>query len=98
MLDLWRFANAMRRHTLLSPEATTWVFSRKPDPAGGGYGSFYHTVNGVDIAGMNGGGAGINAWLDIYLNGGYTLAVMSNYDPPTAIDIAREARRLLTGA
>jgi hypothetical protein len=39
--------------------------------------------------------SGINSKLDIYLDSDYTVAVMSNYDPPAAERISQEIRNLI---
>lgn len=44
--------------------------------------------------GIAGGAPGLNATLDTAVNG-YTLVVMSNYDPPSAERLAREMRNVL---
>jgi len=45
--------------------------------------------------GVAGGAPGINAVLDSGLNGGYTVIVLANYDPPAAEDVARSIRTLV---
>jgi len=94
--DLTRFARSLRNNQLLSPEMTTQAFSPMPPPARGGYGSFYQTANGTPVVGMNGGSTGVNAWLDIYWELGYTVAVLANYDSPAAEEVAMKARELLS--
>ena len=98
VVDLWRFANAIRRHVIVGPDAASAVFTRYPAPARGGYGGFHMTIGGTNIAGMNGGSNGISAWLDLYLDLGHTVAVLSNYDIPAAPEVANRARQLLAGA
>lgn len=81
--DLLRFDIALRSDKLISKESfdllTTGKVDRRP-------GSMYaylfqdRTVNGHRIVGHGGGAPGINAKLDMYLDSGYTVAVMSNYD------------------
>jgi len=60
------------------------------------YGFFDEMSRGTRIVGHGGGFPGINSQLDIYLDKGYTVAVMSNYDPPAAQRIANKARTLIT--
>jgi CubicO group peptidase (beta-lactamase class C family) len=86
--DLLRFADALRRDTLLSPAWTDWMLSgsepggaRQPRDQGG--------------LGFAGGAPGISAALEIDLGRDTTIVVMSNLDPPAATDIARRARRFL---
>ena len=52
--------------------------------------------NGHRVIGHNGGAPGINAELNIYLDLGYTVAVMSNYDH-AASTIADRIHRLIIG-
>ncbi|HUM34991.1 MAG TPA: hypothetical protein PKX32_06925, partial [Candidatus Saccharicenans sp.] len=43
--------------------------------------------------GIAGGAPGINAMLEMDGQTGYTIIVLSNYDPPAARDIAQEAKK-----
>src|SRR5690606_25921177 len=45
--------------------------------------------------GVAGGAPGINAVLDSGLNGGYTVIVLANLDPPAAEDVAQAIRTLV---
>jgi CubicO group peptidase (beta-lactamase class C family) len=47
--------------------------------------------------GVAGGAPGINAILDINMRGGYTVIVLSNYDPPSAEDLGEKIRQTLAG-
>jgi CubicO group peptidase (beta-lactamase class C family) len=87
--DLHRFALALKQNKLLSAETTEKVIGGKVEMtfAGGSkyaYGFMDKTVNGQRIVGHGGGFPGLNSDLNIYLDSGYIVAVMSNYDPPTA--------------
>jgi len=42
--------------------------------------------------GIAGGAPGINAMVEVDAGTGYTLVVLSNFDPPTAMDVARTVR------
>ncbi|MDQ5852638.1 MAG: beta-lactamase family protein [Chloroflexota bacterium] len=53
-------------------------------------------VNGTRIVGHNGGFAGIGARFDMYLDLGYTVVVLSNYDPGTADDVANRFGEIIT--
>jgi D-alanyl-D-alanine carboxypeptidase len=99
--DLFKFSLAVRQHRLLSPESTRCLLTGKvarPDKPGVlyGYGWQQVTMNGDQIVGHSGGAPGISAQLDIYLQGGYTVVVLANYDPPIAPRIADTLRELLT--
>ena len=102
--DLLRFAQALRTGKLLRrAESAENLYSGKVAAGGGGgtddrYGYGFDTslVNGQRVTGHSGGFPGINSNLDIFLDSGYTVAVMSNYDPPAAQFVANKARELLT--
>ena len=90
--DLLRFTEALVGDKLLSPQYTDWVLTgaepqqdrgrRAGAPAGGGLG-------------IAGGAPGINAALEFDVATGDTIIVMSNYDPPAAMEIAKKARRII---
>lgn len=58
--------------------------AKQPSPGGKGT-----SFGGLGIAG---GAPGINAVLEVKSAGGYTLVVMSNYDPPSAEQVAKQIR------
>jgi D-alanyl-D-alanine carboxypeptidase len=85
--DLLRFAQALLQHKLLSPELTNTVISGKvPAPRPGladdkyAYGFADSKIHRVRIVGHNGGAPGVGAQLDIYLDLGYTVVILTNYD------------------
>ena len=83
--DLLRFDIALRSHKLLNPEYTEMVWSSKPELNSPEYG-FGFGIRGTPdnrIVGHGGGFSGISANLDMFLDTGYTAAVMSNYDGGT---------------
>jgi hypothetical protein len=49
------------------------------------------------IVGHGGGFPGINGQLDIYWIRGYAVAVLSNYDPPAAENVAQKIRSFILG-
>ena len=53
-------------------------------------------INGHRIIGHSGGAGGINSHLSMYMDLGYTVAIMSNYDPPAAMNIAKKLEEWLT--
>ncbi len=61
--------------------------------AAGQFGAASNRARGLGIAG---GAPGINAALESDLKGGYTVIVLSNYDPPSAERVARELRQLIS--
>jgi CubicO group peptidase (beta-lactamase class C family) len=79
--DLLRFSQALLADKLLPKRWTDWVFSGKLDGPG---------QRNIGVAG---GSPGVNGVLEI--EPPYTIVVLSNFDPPSAEEIAREARRAL---
>jgi CubicO group peptidase (beta-lactamase class C family) len=98
--DLRAFADALRRHKLLSAAMTETVTSPKVDIPGGpprkyGYGFGSRVVHGKEIRGHGGGAPGINGALDIFWDGSYIVVVLGNYAPPVAQDLAAEITEFL---
>lgn len=81
--DMLKFANAIEGKTFKVPAALRGL----RDPIAGGL------VSGG--LGFAGGAPGINSTIDCALPGGYTVIVMSNYDPPSAEAAAEHIRGLL---
>ncbi|MEK6335933.1 MAG: serine hydrolase domain-containing protein [Acidobacteriota bacterium] len=98
--DMLKFANALSAHKLLSPEFTEIVFTagalQKAAGPSPGYGFMRSEQNGFRIVGNGGGGPGVNAMFRMYFGRGYTLVVLSNYDPPSAERIATKIHELIT--
>jgi CubicO group peptidase (beta-lactamase class C family) len=89
--DLLRFANALQGHTLLDEAHTRLLTTGKVDTPGGAryaFGFSDETDDGVRCVGHGGGAPGMNGALAI-CDSGYTIAVLSNLDPPAADRIAR---------
>jgi CubicO group peptidase (beta-lactamase class C family) len=86
--DLLRFDQALRSHKLLSAQMTDTVISPKIDIPNQkdkyGYGFFIAGVDGKRVVGHGGGAPGLNGNLDMYWDSGYTVIVLSNFDPPLA--------------
>jgi CubicO group peptidase (beta-lactamase class C family) len=82
--DLLRFSNALLGYKLLSKEMTKLVMEGKHGTNAAnriyGYGFRNLLENDHRVVGHSGGFAGINSFLDMYIDLGYTLAVMSNRD------------------
>ena len=96
--DLLKFSNALLANKLVSAKYTELLTSGKVDTAPNekyGYGFFCSTINGKRIVGHAGGFLGINSQLDIHLDTGYTIVVMSNYDPPIAQQIVTKIRQFI---
>ena len=100
--DMLKFANALAAFKLLNPEFNEIVFTgggpQRPAGAGrGGYGFMQNQMNGMRIVGNGGGGPGVNAIFRIYFGRGYTVVVLSNYDPPSAEQIAGKINEMILG-
>lgn len=78
--DMLKFANALESGKIANPDFSP----EHPQP-----GAPFSSMRGIGVAG---GAPGINATLDTALPGDYTLIVMSNYDPPTAMKVSRQVR------
>ncbi|MHC4695935.1 MAG: serine hydrolase domain-containing protein [Planctomycetota bacterium] len=94
--DLLRFDQALRSHKLLNPEYTKIVLTAKPETNSPDYGYGFSVGGepGNRRVGHGGGAPGINANLDMFLDSGYTAAVMSNYDHG-ARPVRNKIRKLL---
>jgi CubicO group peptidase (beta-lactamase class C family) len=91
--DLHRFALAMLAGKFVAPSMreTLWT-----DYKGAGYGYGFTVARSPagKVVGHTGGFDGINAVLDIYVDAGYIVAVMSNYDNGASPLAARIGRTL----
>jgi CubicO group peptidase (beta-lactamase class C family) len=85
VLDLIQFANALASHTLLDAKHVELLTTGKVDMPRGkyAYGFSDVTENGVRCVGHSGGEAGMSGDL-VICDSGYTVAVLSNLDPPAA--------------
>jgi CubicO group peptidase (beta-lactamase class C family) len=101
--DLVKFAEGLRSDKLLSSRYTALMTEGKvaPNPEKPAslyaYGISERKYPTERIVGHGGGFAGINGQLDIYWKSGYVVAVLSNYDPPAAENVAQRARTLILG-
>ncbi len=100
--DLLKFDIALRSHILLNREYTDLIMSGKvsmsDDPEDDikyGYLFGVETINGQRIVGHSGGAPGINARLAMFMDSGYTVAVLANYDD-AALLAYRKIEKLLT--
>jgi CubicO group peptidase (beta-lactamase class C family) len=83
--DLLRFDQALRSGKLVSKETLERMWSPKPNSPEYGYGFGLRGGPGNRVVGHSGGFPGINSDLKIYVDNGYTVAVMSNYDRGASI-------------
>jgi CubicO group peptidase (beta-lactamase class C family) len=96
--DMLKFGQALIGHKLLSPQYTDIVLANQmpPGQSPAGYGFFSVEVNGTRAIGNSGGGPGINSTFTVYPELGYTVVIMSNYDPPSASEVTSKFRELVT--
>jgi CubicO group peptidase (beta-lactamase class C family) len=77
--DLLHFAAALQAGKLIKSETLQLLWTDYIK-AGYGYGFEVRTTPAGKVVGHSGGFSGINSELGIYLDHGYTVAIMSNYD------------------
>jgi len=99
--DLLRFDQALRAHKLLSRKSTETLLAGKvklgPEAAAKyAYGFFDEPVHGRRIVHHGGGFAGIDTQLDMYLDQGYTVVVLTNRPWVTGQRVKDRIRELLT--
>jgi CubicO group peptidase (beta-lactamase class C family) len=97
--DLLLFDRALRGHRLLSAPSTqrmTTAEKLRDDGFAYAYGFGNETIHGRRIFGHNGGAPGIGAQFDAYREPGYTMIILSNYDPPDMKPIVDRSRALLS--
>lgn len=91
--DMLKFANALQSHKLLNAYYTTLLTTpqvrRRPGLGYYAYGFANDFFNGIFCFGHNGGAPGMSGELDICARNGYTVTVLSNFDPPAAMAISR---------
>ena len=100
--DLHNFANALRENRLLSPALTNSLMEGKvlmgrEGDRQYGYGLMVSTVDGKRIVGHSGTFPGIGSRLDLYLDHGYTVVILSNYDPHITQAIGNKIREWIAG-
>lgn len=86
-LDLQKFAAALMGNRLTSAASTAALLTRKTlagSEAAYGYGFGLRTAGGRDWVGHNGGTLGANAEFHLLPGEGWSVAVLSNRDPPSA--------------
>ena len=100
--DLFNFSKSFLDNKLLNPEMmktvlTPYVFEGTKDgqSKNEGYGFQIWDIDGIRRIGHPGRFACVNTRFDIYPELGYTVIVLSNYDPPSAFDIAEKAMSLI---
>jgi CubicO group peptidase (beta-lactamase class C family) len=93
VVDLHRFGQAILKGKLVSPESLELMWK---DYSGEFYGYGFRIDDGPlgKVVGHSGGFSGINANLDIFVDAGYIVAVMTNYDR-AASPVTRKIKKLL---
>jgi CubicO group peptidase (beta-lactamase class C family) len=92
--DLLAFDQALRSGQLVSAEATEVLWTPRPASPAYGYGFGITRLRDDRIVGHGGGFPGISAKLDMYLESGYTVVVLSNYDRAASV-VSEKARELI---
>jgi CubicO group peptidase (beta-lactamase class C family) len=97
--DLLAFAEAMRKGALVSPATAEQLWTAKPELQSPEYGFGFGVGRDAlgRTAGHSGGFSGIASVLDIYLDTGWTVVVLSNVDggmPPVAQKLREVAGRI----
>jgi CubicO group peptidase (beta-lactamase class C family) len=95
--DLYRFDRALREEKLVKKESLEKLWRAWPELSSDGYGLGFFVEQSAAgrIVGHSGGFFGISAVLSMYLDAGYTVAVMSNYGGGAATDVEGKARELI---
>lgn len=92
--DLVKFFHALRHGTLLKPSTAATITTPRPGaPAPYGFGELAFATD--RLVGHSGGNIGISADAYTYWQSGYTIIVLSNFEPPASHEIAGAARKLL---
>ena len=94
--DMFRFLSAIADGRLLGASGTKQMltprkdFAGSPRPAKYGYGADLEQCAGHPVFGHEGGGpnSGVSSLAYRTLDTGWTIVVLSNYDPPAAADLA----------
>jgi CubicO group peptidase (beta-lactamase class C family) len=101
--DLFRFGEALVHNKLLNKASTLRVLSGKGQlgeagfvPSQEAYGFHYDVMNGKHIIGHNCGSAGVSTRFDLYVDQGYQVIVLSNFDGPMGSIVANRARAFIT--
>jgi CubicO group peptidase (beta-lactamase class C family) len=100
--DLFRFVIALKENKLLNPKYTELVLTGKvevpeSDGSKSAYGFREDLLGTHRRVGHSGGFPGVSSELAMYPDLGYTILVLSNYDPPASNRISSRAEKLLMG-
>jgi len=103
--DMYRFFSAIATGKLLGADMTKEMltpridFAGAPRPAKYGYGVDLQSCGGHPVFGHEGGGpnSGVSSLAYRSLDSGWTIIVLSNYDPPAAGDLAFDICEFVAG-
>jgi CubicO group peptidase (beta-lactamase class C family) len=100
--DLLNFERALRDRVLLDETHANIVMNGKVSIGSGnerqyGYGFMISQINGQHIAGHSGTFPGIGTRLDLYMEQGYSVIILSNYDPHIAQMVGNKLREWIAG-
>ncbi|TWI99487.1 CubicO group peptidase (beta-lactamase class C family) [Mucilaginibacter frigoritolerans] len=91
--DMLKFVQALLGHKLLNAQYTQTVITGKVDDhhpnSKYAYGFMDRVENGKHIIGHNGGGPGINGYVMMIPDNGFTIIVLGNFDPPSADNLGK---------
>ena len=99
--DVLKFDNALRNNKLLSPDYTRLVLEGKvqrDESTKYAYGFEERRVREERIVGHGGGFPGVSTQLEMYLDSGYTVVVLTNTDTLGMLAVTSKAREMLSGA
>jgi D-alanyl-D-alanine carboxypeptidase len=98
--DLLRFTRALMQHKLLNAADTDLLIRGKVDYGTRryGYGFTEETIGGHRLVGHGGGANGISNELQIYVDLGYTVVILTNGDVENFWDVQNFFKRELLGA
>ncbi|HVF88562.1 MAG TPA: serine hydrolase domain-containing protein [Blastocatellia bacterium] len=98
--DMLKFTIALQENRLLSPKYTSWALGERPAPGSAPKADADNAGarRNRGALGIAGGSGGVNAALEMNLDSGYTVIVLSNYDPPSAERVARQIRNMMRPA
>jgi CubicO group peptidase (beta-lactamase class C family) len=90
--DLLAFSNALLGNQLLSPESTALALTGQVEVRDGiqyAYGFFDKLIGGQRVVGHTGGAPGVCNFMEMFLDTGYTVIVLSNSDQDCSIVMER---------
>jgi len=98
--DMLKFTVALQENKLLSPKYTSWALGGRPAPGAAPEAAPKNAEARKNRGGLGiaGGSGGMNAVLELDLGSGYTVIVLSNYDPPSAERVAKQIRNMMRSA